>query len=171
MSNWTHRTKINECFSERSRIEHGVTKGSILGPSPFKIDLIDLFYEFEESNIASYADGTTPYSCASDTQTMISKLKFTFNKLFHWYIHLKANPEKCNFLLSSKTPTDVSIGDASLTTSTKETLLGILIGSKLSFDHHVSSICSKASMKLHALGRIASFVSLEELRTIMKAFI
>ena len=78
MSNWTHRTKINECFSERSRIEHGVTKGSILGPSPFKIDLIDLFYEFEESNIASYADGTTPYSCASDTQTMISKLKFTF---------------------------------------------------------------------------------------------
>ena len=24
LGNWTHRTKINECFSERSRIEHGV---------------------------------------------------------------------------------------------------------------------------------------------------
>ena len=27
LSNRTHRTKINECFSERSRIEHGVPQG------------------------------------------------------------------------------------------------------------------------------------------------
>ena len=43
------------------------------------------------------------------------------------YNHLKVNPGKCHLLLSSKTPTDVSIGDASIKTSTKETLLGILI--------------------------------------------
>ena len=73
LSNRTHRTKISECFSERSRIEHGVPQGSILGPLLFNIDLIDLFYECEESNIASYADDTTPYSCARDTQTVISE--------------------------------------------------------------------------------------------------
>ena len=66
LSNRTHWTKINECFSERSRIEHGVPQGSILGPLLFNIDLIDLFYECEESNIASYADDTTPHSCARD---------------------------------------------------------------------------------------------------------
>ena len=49
-------------------------QGSILGPLLFNIDLIDLFYECEESNIASYADDTTPYSCARDTQTVISEL-------------------------------------------------------------------------------------------------
>ena len=43
--------------------------------------------------------------------------------------------------------------------------------SKPSFDQHVSSICNKASRKLHALGRIASFVSFEKRRTLMKAFI
>ena len=60
LNNQTHRTKINECFSERYRIEHGVPQGSILGLL-FNIDLIDLLYECEESNIANYADDTTPY--------------------------------------------------------------------------------------------------------------
>ena len=73
--------------------------------------------------------------------------------------------------MSSKTPTDVSIGDASIKTSTKETLLGILIDSELNFDQHISSICSKASKKLHALGRIATFMSFNKHRTLMKAFI
>ena len=59
----------------------------------------------------------------------------------------------------------------SFTTSARETLRGILIDSELSFDQHVSSICSKASKKLHALGRIASFMSFEKRRTLMKAFI
>ena len=66
LSNRTHRAKTNECFSERSRIEHGVPQVSLLDPLLFDIDLIDFFYECEESSIPSHADGTTPYSCARD---------------------------------------------------------------------------------------------------------
>ena len=51
------------------------------------------------------------------------------------------------------------------------TLLGILTESELSFDQYVSSICSKASKKLQALGRIATFMSFKKRRTLMKAFI
>ena len=95
------------------------------------------------------------------------------SKLSHWcqYNHFKISPGKWHLLLSSKTPTDVSIGDVSIKTSTKETLRGILIGSELSFDQHISSICSKPSKKLHALGRIATFISFKKCRTLMKAFI
>ena len=95
-----------------------------------------MFYECEESNIASYTYATTPCSCARDTQTVISELKSISSKLFHWfqYNHLKANPGKCHLLLSSKTLTDVSIDDASIKTSTKGTLLGILIDSEFSVD-------------------------------------
>ena len=59
--------------NQRPRIEHSVPEGLILGPLLFNIVLIDLFYECEESNIASYADDTTPYSCTSDIQTVISE--------------------------------------------------------------------------------------------------
>ena len=65
LSNQTHRTKIKECFRERSRMEHNVPE--VLGPALFNIDLIDSFYECEESNIASYADKLSPCSSASDT--------------------------------------------------------------------------------------------------------
>ena len=61
------------------------------------------------------------------------------NKLFHWLI-LKPTLEKVIYFWVPKPL------DASLTTSTKETLNGILIDSELSFDQHVSSIYSKAKI-------------------------
>ena len=63
LSNRTQRIKINNSFSRRSSIEYGVPQGSVLGPLLFDIDLTDLFYECEHSNIANNADDTTPHAC------------------------------------------------------------------------------------------------------------
>ena len=63
------------------------------------------------------------------------------------------------------------MGDVSFTKSTNKTSLGIIIGSKYSFDQHLSSICSKASKKLHALGCTSGYMFFEKRRTLMKALI
>ena len=70
-------------------------------PLLFNIDGIDLFFEFENKGIASYDDDTKPYACARDNHTVISK---TLVSRLKKKSHLKANPEKCHVLLSSKTP-------------------------------------------------------------------
>ena len=64
----------------------------MFGPLLFNIDVIDLFLN------VSYADGSTPYSCAQDISSVISELQRFAIKIFDWYRnnYMKANPGKCH---------------------------------------------------------------------------
>ena len=64
---------------------------------------------------------------------------------------MKANPGKFHLLLSTKSPEVVSIDGIQITSSTAETLLGIIIDSELNFENHLSAICNKVSRKIYAL--------------------
>ena len=59
--------KINSCFSRPSKVDNGVPQDLSLGPLLFNINLINMFYEFEASNIENYADDTTLYTCTLDS--------------------------------------------------------------------------------------------------------
>ena len=68
---------------------------------------IDLLFECDDSEIASYADDTATYSCADDIPSAITQLHSTGNKLTN--NHMKVNPAKCHILLSTKNPIDVHL--------------------------------------------------------------
>lgn len=60
LRNRTQQIKINVFFSSRHETEYSAPSGSIWGLLLFNINGIDLFFEFENNHIASYADDTKP---------------------------------------------------------------------------------------------------------------
>ena len=67
------------------------------------VDLTDLFYECEDSNIANYADDTTPHACGKNIRAVISELQLLAFKWFKWFEnnHMKVNLGKSHILLSN----------------------------------------------------------------------
>ena len=169
LSNRTQRIKTNENFSDRTDIEFGVPQGSILGPLLFNINMIDLFYECEDLNVTSYADDTTPHSCATDIPSVALELQASATKLFRWFKnnHLKANPGKSHILLSSKKPEIVCVDGISLAASSHEKLLGVIIDSELKFENHITEICLKVKCSLPYI----KFHVIRKTQNLMKAFI
>ena len=170
------RVPLSSQFSDFSEVllgsRFGVPQGSALGPLLLNIDIINLFYECEDSNVASYADDTTPYSCATDIPSVALELQASATKLFLWFKnnHLKANPGKSHILLSTNKLEIVSIDGIPLAASSHEKLLVVTIDSELKFENHIKELCLKVDKKNNALCHISSFMSLEKRRTLMKAF-
>ena len=64
---------------------------------------------------------------------------------------MKANPEKSQLPLSSKTLKKVYFGRTLVESNSFEKLLGIQIDSDLTFDEYIFSICNKIGKKINAL--------------------
>ena len=129
--------------------------------------MINLFYECEYSNVASYADDTTTNLCTTDIPSLPLEVQASATKLFRCFKnnYLKANPGKFHILLSTNKPEIVSIDGTPLAASSHEKLLGVKIDSELKFENHIKELCLKVDKKINALCHISSFMSLEKRRT------
>ena len=84
---------------------------------------------------------------------------------------MKANPDKCHLLVATNALTSVNINDFQITNSIEEKLLGINFDRELSFENNISSLCKKASQKLHALTKIVNYMNLSKRKAPMKTFL
>ena len=71
---------------------------------------------------------------------------------------MKANPDKCHLLCNSNSEVSLTIDTQKIKNNKFETLLGIKLDSKLSFNSHVYDICQKAGQKLNVISRITSYM-------------
>ena len=94
--------KVGSSFSKELDILCGVPQGSKLGPLLFNTDICGLFFIDMSSDIANYADDTTPYECAPYSEKLKENLELTIYKLSNCfkYNNFKANATKCRFSLS-----------------------------------------------------------------------
>ena len=65
----------------------------------------------------------------------------------------------------------MNIDGSNVENKKEQKLLGIKFDSSLSFKGHITSLCKKASQKLHALARIVNYMDLPKRKVLMKAFI
>ena len=132
-----------------------------------------MFYDINDCNIANYANDNTHYESSSNLDAVINNLEKSTNNLFQCFRnnHMKANADKCHLLVAGNYEVSAYINEFEIESSKKEKLLGISIDTTLSFEHHITSLCKKASQKLHALARIAHYMDFEKRRSLMKAFV
>ena len=174
LTNRSQRVIVNSNYSSWSEILNGVPQGSILGPILFNIYLSDLFLFTKNSEIVNYADDNSPFACNLDTESVMNKLEIDSKTLLTWISNnvLKANPDKFHLLLNSNDKAlSIRVDKYNISNSQNETLLGIVIDNNLKFDVHVNKLCTKASQKLHALARISKYMTIENRKKIMNAFI
>ena len=173
LSERKQRTKINNCFSSWADIISGVPQGSILGPLLFNIYINDLFY-FVNGDIANYADDNTPYATEKKVDSLIHILENNALELRTWFHdnYLKMNADKCKLLVTNHhDDISINVDNEVITASKSVKLLGITIDNKLNFNEHISKLCKKTSLKLHALSRVSNYLSSSKLKIIVKAFI
>ena len=169
------RTKICEKYSTWRNVIYGVP--SILGPLLFNIYINDLFLFSQHFNMTNYADDCPPpppYEFSGSIDDVILKLQNDSLCLLEWYEsnYLKPNPDKWHLLLSDKGDNYfILIGTEDISNSMDEKILGVYFDNKLNFNTHLTKLCKKASQKLHALARVSNFMSINQRKMIMNAFI
>ena len=123
----------------------------------------------------NYADDTTPYVIDTNTDALIQRLENETLILTKWFSdnYLQLNADKCHLLITNHdNDIPMNVGNEVIECENSVKLLrGITIDTKLDFSKHVSTLCRKASQKLHDLARISNFMSHDKLRLLMKAFI
>ena len=167
------KTKVGSTFSDYLNILFGVPQGSIAGPLFFNVYTCDMFFQIDTSEFSSYADDNTPFASAQNHEKLIKSLQSTLNGVFEWYQenYFKANADKCHLFLSPFSNKEMTIANYNIASSNSEELLGVVIGSEVTFAKRIENLYRKANQKPHALVRVANLMTLEKCRLVMKTFL
>ena len=143
-----------------------------MGPLLFNADLCDLSITTTHYDIVNYADDNTPCIYGRNIEEVVASLEEVSEVIFQWFKdnQFQSNASKCHVLLSTDKKVHVNMGTTQIENTQNEKLLGITTDSKLSFDKHIQQICSRASVMLKTLARIAPFMNITKRKILMNAF-
>ena len=83
---------------------------------------------------------------------------------------MKANPSKCQLLLSTQEEANIQIANTTIRNSKSQKLLGAVLDNKLKFDIRVGNMFQKANRKLNTLARLTNCMELPKRCLLLNAF-
>ena len=169
------RVKVGDELSCWELNRRGVPQGSVLGPLCFNVFLNDLSYFISRVSLNAYADDQQVYGADSDHEALYASLDHELREASQWFRMngLMANPSKFQALVLGSTEQDFpfNIDGQQIQRCDDVDVLGVNIDSKLSFDKHISSICSKVNKQLSVVKRFKHLIGDHIKRRLYNAFI
>ena len=168
--------KLDNNYSNLSKILLGVPQGSVLGPLLFIIFINDLPYYLSQIETTLFADDTTLFFCEDNYEGVISQYKNGLKKLNEWCKHnrLYINWSKTYIMIITNKriniPSYVEFDLVKVEIVDKFKLLGVLIDNKLHFNDYVNQQCISINKKLFAIRRLF-YLSFEVKMQFFKTFI
>ena len=122
--------------------------------------------------MSNYADDCSPYDFSYTTEEVIKKLEKDANLLIEWYKNNYLHPKNWYLLLCEIGDQHrVKIGQQFILNTANEKVLGVFFGNRFNFKCNLNKLCKKACQKLHALARVSNFMSCNQRKIKMNAFI
>jgi len=178
LSDRMQRVAMNGSTSHWAEIEAGVPQGSILGPILFLVYINDII-ESVESDIRIFADDTFIFRIADQNSTKL--LNDDLQRITTWANKWKMlfNPDitkqAVEVVFSNKrSPTTfepLTFNNIPVKVVTETTHLGMILDSKLNFEHHLEKKIGKANMGLGAMQQLKKWVSHNTLEVIYKLYV
>jgi hypothetical protein len=175
---------VNGVRSSEHMLDCNVPQGSVLGPSMFgdyNSPVGDIFRK-HGIDYHLYADDTQVYVSfpPGHEAEILRKLEACINDVRIWMArnYLKLNNEKTDFIvlgsrhsLNKCSTTHISIGDAQVQPSESVTNIGATFDKEMKLDTQVKRTCRSARHHLYQISKLKRYLSEEQLRSVVLAFV
>ena len=180
LSGRVQRVTLNGRNSLWERIQAGVPQGSILGPLLFLIFINDLPRDIE-SVLKIFADDSSVFSLVLDQFQCAGNLNRDLVRISEWAYQWKMsfNPDPSKqavgvYFSRKGAPVNVPVilfNNTAIAESESHKHLGLILDSKLNFDHHLSEKIHKANKGIGLINRLRKYLPRDSLLTIYKTFV
>jgi hypothetical protein len=173
------RVKLAHTRSDWKGIVKGAPQGSLMGPFTYNVHTNDLLLLIMLiCDVFNYADDNTVGCSGENVEDVRKQLEIVSNVMINWFNEnmMKVNPDKFQYIVFGKNIKaddvhDINVNNAVIESKSVVKLLGVNNDCALSFNNHISEICTKAGRKLNVLARLSHILNYQTKMLLFNAFI
>ena len=170
LTNRKQFVQCNEVNSNDRTVTHGVTQGSVLGPTLFCIHINSVVSTTLESSVFLYADDTDTYHSSPTLETGVLQINSNLQNISTWLRNSNRilNKKKTEAMIVAKkapmSSDDILLNNNKLNVVETLKYLGVTTDSRLNWQPHISQLIERVSPKIALLNRLAGFLDTKILR-------